>query len=286
MRFMEEFAIMWDSLFNKKDDFAETMCYDMPVMTPEKKIEKEKYIIDCIRKGDYGYLKNDILLLIACKYKYNNIAIALIESDYPYVNTFIKYYNPYYPNSMTPLMMACHNGLLDVVLAFINSHKVDIGKGAVTDNKTALMYACCAGHADVALELIKTGSSNINAVTKNDKNTALIYACVKKLVNVAKAIINTGEVNLYHKNAKGHDALYYAKQSNLTELYDLLGEKTVFIKDGILPGYECPICLNEVTSNAMHTTKCNKFFHEKCLRLWRDIECCPCPNCKIEMVFT
>ena len=43
--------------------------------------------------------------------------------------------------------------------------------------------------------------------------------------------------------------------------------------------HECSICLDEISSDNLHTTQCGHHFHRDCINSWREMKN-SCPNCR------
>lgn len=148
-------------------------------------------------------------LYVACNYKLDKVALELIAHH------DCKPGLPGGPIELTPLMVACIQGLENVANALLDTGKSN--PNSVSRNKSsALVLACEYNLQSVALRLIEMGSY---AQQINDKNnTALIFACDHKMVEVALALIQTGNSLPGHVSGQGYTALMISCIRNLSTI--------------------------------------------------------------------
>jgi ankyrin repeat protein len=210
-----------------------------------------KTALKMIADGNYkilNYKNSDNALIRACKFKLDDVALKLIETeDVGHVGE----------NGDTALIMACYKKMTKVALKLIETGKakpehfnkfkrtaliycvndekktmekvalklIETGKANEEqpdkeDGKTALIWACRNKHEKIALALIATGKSKPEHVTNStNRFTALIYACKNNLEKVALALLKTGKARPEQVTKKGWTALMYAcDDSNMSEI--------------------------------------------------------------------
>ncbi|KAM4871677.1 ankyrin repeat domain-containing protein 35 [Thomomys bottae] len=87
------------------------------------------------------------------------------------------------------------------------------------DGRTPLMIASLGGHAAICSQLLQRGA-RVNVTDKDDKS-ALILACEKGSAEVAELLLSHG-ADAGAMDSLGHDALYYALQTQDKALWGLL----------------------------------------------------------------
>ena len=130
------------------------------------------------------------ILLIACTFELNNVALEMIHNYDPMADAKNSY-------NCTALMHACCSSNSDmelVALEIIKTNKSNPSAVCRTNRLTALHLACKNNMKSAALAIIETNDSNPGQVN-NEKETALLVACQNRMESVALAIIETNDSN-------------------------------------------------------------------------------------------
>jgi len=194
-----------------------------------------------------SYLLNDNYgIYYACKYKFEKIALQIVENE-QYSNLFVekiytiqKKHNAYYyaskykmnailskfenilrehSNKMdNKLLFACKyrlTFLIDEIIAdptFISYDETD-----KIYNRTALQFACI-NESEIIFNKIISKTKNFDNIDLFG-NTALIYSCLKKLDKIANQLmLLTSNKLLNHKNNGKYDALRIASANNMIDV--------------------------------------------------------------------
>jgi hypothetical protein len=118
----------------------------------------------------------------------------------------------------------------DVALKILKHTDVEVNLNSVEQNNSmnALMYACTQDTEDVALKMLEFPSIVISLQHVNKNNyTPLMIACEEGLNEIALSMIDwfpTDKLNILQKNNSGKNAFDLALDSDLDEVYRILGQ--------------------------------------------------------------
>jgi hypothetical protein len=128
---------------------------------------------------------NDTALLVACYFKFDDVALAIYKTDKSQMNHVNNYKN-------TALIYACEYGLHKTALTLIEDEECNINHVGVHE-RTAFITACGFNQSIIALGLIATGRCDVNHVD-DYKQTAPMWTSdyyANNMLNVVKAILAT-----------------------------------------------------------------------------------------------
>ena len=120
---------------------------------------------------------------------------------------------------MTPLHLACDNGLKEVALALVANEAFDVN-AKYEDGKTPLLYACDKGFEELALALLTIPDTKIHTVDPTSKFTPLFLALDKqhfRVLHAAQAHPRFNAESLAHAAVQK----YYAKLDAFLGRYTL-----------------------------------------------------------------
>jgi hypothetical protein len=133
---------------------------------------------------------------------------------------------PFMKHAITPLMVACNNGHLDVV-RYLIARGANVNHRTDDDRTTALMFASAKGYLEIVRVLIASGA-DVNAQQAVDKNpydpgleyrayfTPLIFASGNGHIDVVKLLCESGaDPNMVDKDKRS--AIHYAKTPEIKE---------------------------------------------------------------------
>lgn len=182
------------------------LCYNNNTEAALKLIKSRPKLAGYVGCGNYTPL------IMACKYESPKLAIALLDVD------MVAYSKPGHVDLFdnTALMYACHNKMIDVVLALLAtglSKPDNVNKYG----ETALIVACSVNHPIIALTLIATGLSKPEQVPDSG-DTALIHACKNNMSEIALALIAIEQSKLDAIDYNNNTPLILACMMNMSEV--------------------------------------------------------------------
>ena len=136
--------------------------------------------------------------------------------------------------TMFPLLMACEEGLLDVVLLLLDhGAKPNV---ETSDGRTPLIAACQNARVAVILRLLQERSVNINYQTSR-ADTALLSATDRGNLSIVKLLLEYG-ASINQRNRLGFSALHRACLARQTEIIRFLldrNARVTFNGDSLSP---------------------------------------------------
>jgi ankyrin repeat protein len=152
------------------------------------------------------------LLMYAIKYRQKDFIKVLLEEEAIDINKS----NP--SGTIFPLLMACEEGLLDVVLLLLDyKAKPNI---ETSDGRTPLIAACQNARVAVILRLLQEKSVDVNYQTSR-ADTALLSATDRGNLPIVKLLVEYG-ASVNQRNRLGFSALHRACLSRQTEIVRFL----------------------------------------------------------------
>ena len=135
------------------------------------------------------------LMHVACTYGHPEVVSALISKDRTYVNRI---------ESMSPLLVACSCGQLDVVNVLLSEEGLDYRLSTDEEGCTPLYMACLEGHLDVVKALVRSDRISTNgiegppAISGYCGDTSLMAACKWGHVEVVKYLLSIDGIDVNH----------------------------------------------------------------------------------------
>ena len=156
---------------------------------------------------------------------------AIKKADFKAVKNLLKKgANPHEKDSQswTPLHIASHKGLSEIVKLLLVEHKVEINCKLDSNLKTALHFAVKNGHFETVKVLLNSKQIDVNAKTKYDTQP-LHIACENGFYNIAQDLIYHGaEINSKASDLKLTPLMLAIQNGNLDMVKLLLANGAEF----------------------------------------------------------
>jgi ankyrin repeat protein len=164
------------------------------------------------------------ILIMACMHIQTKIALKILDHpdcDLDYIN-----YNLKLENGTTPLMWACKNSMIDVILKIINTpgHKLyNIDNQGNTlliwacKMESTALWACKHGMESIALRVLDMDDCDLNHVNF-ERKTALIWACDKRLYKVVSKMIDRSDLKLHAIDDAKRTVLIWACEQKASDI--------------------------------------------------------------------
>ena len=187
-----------------------------------------------VRQQD-GNTHGDPLLLLCIACQYGHLPVVMALLNSGRVDC-----NKAEDNGATPFYTACEQGHLPVVMALLNSGRVDCNK-ANNNGTTPFYIACEVGHLPVVMALLNSGRVDCNKANNNG-TTPFYIACQQGHLPVVMALLNSGQVDANKANNNGATPFFIAcEQGHLPVVKALLNSGRVDCNkaedDGVTPFY-------------------------------------------------